>query len=568
MMKRTMQRVVKRSLLWVLLLMSTTAYAQDVSYQIISEKDTTVSITINGIKLGSRDIHRYMYSFQSVDAEGLPVNVSAAVWVPSEIYNGSVPCDGVVLYNHFTHLKATERVSVVGEQLCNAILSSPMKPNYVFVISDYLGFGLTENRPQAYLCGKTNSRNSLDGLLAARKLMNDYHIPQGKYLFNMGYSQGGTESMFAARLCDEEYKDKGITFDKTFSGGGPLDFQKVYTEMVRIGRTSIPSAVVLMLVSLNENYHMGLNYKEVFQDPIASHIDDWILSKDYTEAELRKMIGSDSLKHFLQPAYMDMESEPAKALLKKLKEISLTTDWNPDVTQHYYIEHSRHDDYVPIQSSRTIFSWMREKGFTTSLVPGKTNLQTNTAVFKLGHEASAVVWLIQTAAAIQAWPVLYYEGELNRYYNDLVKDLNLLKAIKLLESMGIDLRKLFRNQEKKEVQALLKELKDGHGQLRRSGFSDVMDILSQLSEILAKVDLTLQDFVEMLDDSGITIPDLIEAYDYLTKDPAKEQEGGRSPAAATYLIRHYEQVMAAWLLTGGIDVQYDKWGWNNLNNEE
>lgn len=563
-----MQWVLKRSLLWVLLLMVPAAYAQDVNYHIISEKDTTISITINGIKLGSRDIHRYMYSFQSVDAEGLPVNVSAAVWVPAEIYNGTTPCDGVVLYNHFTHLKATERVSVGGEALCNAILSSPMKPNYVFVISDYLGFGLTENRPQAYLCGKTNSRNSLDGLLAARKLMNDYHIPQGKYLFNMGYSQGGTESMFAARLCDEEYKDKGITFDKTFSGGGPLDFQKVYTEMVRIGRTSIPSAVVLMVVSLNENYHMGLNYKEVFQDPIASHIDDWILSKDYTEAELRKMIGSDSLKHFFQPAYMDMESEPAKALLKKLKEISLTTDWKPDVTQRYYIEHSRHDDYVPIQSSRTIFSWMREKGFTTSLVPGKTSLQTNTVVFKLGHEASAVVWLIQTAAAIQAWPVLYYEGELNRYYNDLVKDLNLLKAIKLLESMGIDLRKLFKNEKKEEVQAFLNELKDSRGQLRRSGISDAMDILSQLTKMLATVDLTLQDLIEMLDDSGITILDLMEAYDYQTKAPAAVQEAGGSSAAATYLIRHYEQVMAAWLLTGGIDVQYDKWGWNYLNNEE
>ena len=549
-------------------LIATTAYAQDVNYNIISEKDTTVNIIISGVKLGSRDIHRYMYSFQSVDAEGKPVNVSAAVWVPSEIYNGTAPCDGVVLYNHFTHLKATERISVGGEELCNALLSSPMKPNYVFVINDYLGFGLTENRPQAYLCGKTNARNSLDALLAARKLMNDYNIPHGKYLFNMGYSQGGTESMFAARLCDEEYKDKGITFDKTFSGGGPLDFEKVYTEMVRVGRTSIPSAVVLMVVSLNENYHMGLNYKEVFQDPIGSHIDDWILSKAYTEAELRKMIGSDSLKHFFQPAYMDMESEQAKALLKKLKEISLTTDWKPDVTQHYYIEHSRHDDYVPIQSSRVIFSWMREHGFTTSLVPGKTNLQTNTAVFKLGHEASAVVWLIQTAVAIQAWPVLYYEGEQNRYYNDVVKDLNLLKAIKLLESVGIDLRKLFKNEKKEEVQAFLQELhKDGSAQLRRSANSSFIDIFNQLTNILSTVGLTTQDLTEMLEDSGITILDILEAYNYLTGDSAEVQVAAGSSAALINLIRHYEQTMAAWLLTGGIDVQYDKWSWNNLNSE-
>ena len=35
------------------------------------------------------------------------------------------------------------------------------------------------------------------------------------------------------------------------------------------------------------------------------------------------------------------------------------------------------------------------------------------------------------------WPVLYYEGEQNRYYNNVVKDLNLLKAIKLLEGIGL-----------------------------------------------------------------------------------------------------------------------------------
>lgn len=523
-------------------MIAATAIAQDVNYNIISEKDTTVSITVNGIKLGSRDIHRYMFSFPSVDAEGQPVTVSAAVWVPSEIYNGTAPCDGVVLYNHFTHLKATERISVGGEELCNAMLASPLKPNYVFVINDYLGFGLTENRPQAYLCGKTNARNSLDGLLAARKLMNDYHIPQGKYLFNMGYSQGGTESMFAARLCDEEYKDQGITFDKTFSGGGPLDFEKVYTEMVRIGRTSIPSAVVLMVVSLNENYHMGLNYKEVFQDPIASHIDDWILSKAYSEGELRKMIGSDSLKHFLQPAYMDMESEPAKALLKKLKEISLTTGWEPDVTQHYYIEHSRHDDYVPIQSSRVIFPWMRDHGFTNSIVPGKTNLQTNTAVFKLDHQKSAVVWLIQTAVAIQAWPVLYYEGEQNRYYNDVVKDLNLLKSIKLLESLGIDLRQLIKGDKNDTTDE-----------------NSIFDVMNEISKKLEPLGLDLVSLFEMMEDSGISLLDLMEAYNYLTSDTAEttSQDVIGNTEVPLYLLRHYEQILATWFLTAGLDVQYN-----------
>ena len=44
---------------------------------------------------------------------------------------------------------------------------------------------------------------------------------------------------------------------------------------------------------------------------------------------------------------------------------------------------------------------------------------------------------------MQAWPVLYYEGEQNRYYYNVIKDLNLMKVVKFIESMGIDLRKMF-----------------------------------------------------------------------------------------------------------------------------
>jgi len=536
---KTMKKIFSLLLLGA---MGMTATAQNVNYNIISEKDTTISVIVEDIKLGSRDIHRILYEFPSTDAESKPVNISGAVWIPSNVYDGSAPCDGVVLYNHFTHTKAAERASVVGEELCNGLLSSPLKPNYILVISDYLGFGITEDRPQAYLCGDINARSSLDGLVAARQLMEDMQIPQGKYLFNMGYSQGGTETMFVAKLRDMEYKDRGITFDKTFSGGGPLDFDKSYTEVVSNGQTAAPGGLVLLLVSLNENYHLGLDYKQVFKEPLASHIDDWILSKDYNLTEVRELIGSDSLKHYLQPDYLDINSEAAKVLRQKLKDITLTNGWEPDATQNYFIEHSRHDEYVPIQSVRNIFSWMKGKGFKKSIVPGKTNLQTNTAVFKLGHIASGIVWFIQTAAAIQVWPVLYYEGEQNRYYHDVVKDMNLMKAVKMLESLGVDLR----------------QIKGGGG-----GGGSFWDFITELAKTLAKVDLTIADLYEMLDDSGISITDVMEVYAYLSSTKAESvlQSAENNIEAPIYLMRQYEQALATWFLTAGIDVNYKTWGW-------
>lgn len=533
-----------RKILSLLLLMTSAlaVSAQDITYHILSEKDTTISCVIEGINIGSREIHRILYEYPSKDVEGNTVTISGAIWVPSNIYDGSAPCDGVVLYNHFTHTKATEQVSVYGEEICNGVLSSPLKPNYIFVISDFLGFGSTVDRPQAYLCGETNARNSLDGLLAGRQLMNDKDIPQGKYLFNMGYSQGGTETMFVAKLRDMEYKDKGITFDKTFAGGGPLDFEMAYTEMVEKGVSSYTVGLVLLLVSLNENYHLGLDYKQVFLEPVASHIDEWILSKKYDPFDLNSKIGTDSLKNIFQPDYLNINSEAAKSLCRKLNDITLVNGWEPDPTQHYFIEHSRHDTYVYIQSVRGIISWMEEKDFIPSIVPGKTGLQTNTVVFKVDHQISGFIWLIQTAAAIQFWPVLYYEGEQNRYYNDVVKDLNLLKVIKLLESWGIDLRHLLKGDD--------------------SGGS-FFDLLQKLSENLAKVDLTLSDAFEMLADSGISYTDLMEAYEYLTSDAAEARVAAaeENTEAPFYLLRLYEKTLVSWLLTGGIDVKYDAWGW-------
>ena len=532
--------------LLILGLASLTALADNAAYTIKFERDTTISVNLQGINLGSRDIHLIHYEYPSKDIEGKAVTISGSVWVPKNIYDGTDPCDGVILYNHFTQTKAIVQPSIYGEEVCNGLLASPLKPNYILVISDFIGFGSTVDRPQAYLCGDVNARNSLDGLVAARQLMQEHEIPQGKYLFNMGYSQGGTEAMFVAKLRDMEYQQ--ITFDKTFAGGGPLDFEKAYTEMVKAKRSSYVTGIVLMLVSLNENYKLGLDYKEVFLEPLASNIDEWICSKKYGPFEVNDKIGNDSLKFIIQPDYLDINSEPAKALREKLRDITLTNGWDIDPTQHYFIQHSRHDTYVGVQSVRSIVGFMTSGDkFKASLVPGKTGLQTNLITFKVDHQISGAIWAVQTAAALQLWPVIYYDGEQNPYYHNIVKDLTLLKAVKTLEGMGIDLRKLI----------------NGSGD---SG-GDIFSIYAKIEDMLKKVDLTFSDFIEMITDSGITANDLIEVITYLTTNPeaaarALDVSTYDETAPAFYLLRQYEQTLATWLLGAGLDVQYDKWGWS------
>ncbi len=541
-------------ILMVLMFSVLSSTAQD-AYRIISERDTTVKAQLGGsFSFGSREVKYIVYEYPSTDADKKAVTISGVIMIPSNILDGSVPCDGVIMYNHYTIGSPEDAPSKGGKGLeaISGMLSNPLKPNYIVVASDYIGYGSSIDHNVSYICGDTNGRNSLDGLLAARQLFEDRQIPQGKFLFNMGFSQGGTESMFAAKLTDTEAKYKGIRFDKTFSGGGPLDFEQIYSDYVKRDACDDVADVVLMLISVNENYHLGIDYKNIFKEPMASKAMEYFKAKDKSVVSEIGVTSMDSIHQVLQPDFMNLESAPAQKLRAKLKEISLTTGWEPDVTKNYYIEHSRHDNYVPIQSVRGIIPWMKSKGFTPSIVPGKTSLQTCTVVFKLKHQHSGIVWAIQTMAAIQFWPVLYYEGEQNRYYHDVVGDMNIMKVIKTLESWGIDLKKI---------------VNEGSLARRRMpSHYNAFDLIPNINDVLAKVGLTTDDLEEMCEDSGITQIDLVRVFAYLNTgiDPVPSSARGTTIEerieAPLYLLRSYEQQLASWFLLAGYDVNYDLWG--------
>lgn len=519
-------------------------------YRVIHECDTTVKAKLGGsFSLGSREVKHIVYEYPSTDADGNAVTISGVIMIPSNILDGSTPCDGVVMYNHYTIGSPEDAPSQGGDGLepMSVALASPLKPNYIIVASDYIGYGSSIDHDVSYICGDTNGRNCLDGLLAAKQLFDDRDVPQGKYLFNIGYSQGGTESMYAARLTDTEAKYKGIRFDKTFSGGGALDFEKIFRIYIERDKCDDLADVVLMIISVNENYHLGIPYDVIFKEPMASKALEYFHSKDKGVASAIGVTSMDRVSDILQPDFLNPENEYAQKFIAKLKDITITNGWEPDVTKNYYLAHSRHDNYVPIQSGRGMIPWMRDKGFTPSIVPGKTSLQTCTVIFKLNHQQAGIVWTIQTLAAIQFWPVLYYEGEQNRYYHDVVGDMNLMKVIKMLEGMGIDLKKIIKN--------------GGLSRMRQPERYTVFDLIPNIGETLAKVDLTTDDLEEMCDDSGITQTDILLAAAYLmSSSEARETVAEENIEAPLYLLRSYEQTLANWYMLAGYDVNYSLWG--------
>ncbi len=555
----------KRLILFLLVIVNVvlTTAAQSADYKIILESDTTVKTRAGGVTLSTRAVRRYVYEYPSKDADGKPVTISGVIMIPSNIVDGSAPCDGILLFNRATLGSPDDAPSTGNSELINGLIVNPLKPNYILIMSDFIGYGSSIDKPSFYHSGDVNARNSLDGLVAARKLLTDKQIPMGKYLFNLGFSQGGSETLYVAKLRDMEYKDKGITITKSFAGGGPTDYVIAYKEYVKRDWCEDCKDVVMMLISAVENLHLNIDYKDLFKEPLATGAKEYIKTKTKGTLSDYGVNMEDSLSHLIQPAYMDLESDQAKAFMAALEKINLMNGWDIDTTQRYFIEHSRHDNYVPIQCVRAIIPWMREKGFTPSLVPGKTNLQTNTLVFKANHTVSAIIWLIQTVAAIEVWPVLYYEGGQNRYYHNVVKDLNIMKVIKTLESWGIDLRKIIKGDNAPQLVA-------SHRANRSGALAAIMDFIPGIKDALAKIDLTPEDAEEMLEDAGITLEDVLQVAAYLFLSPSSAPSSDsvlsiypfdENVEAPVQLFQLYEQTLANWYMQGGINVEYEKWGW-------
>ena len=88
---------------------------------------------------------------------------------------------------------------------------------------------------------------------------------------------------------------------------------------------------------------------------------------------------------------------------------------------------------------------------------------------------------------------------------------------------------------------------------------------AEIQDALAKVDLTITNVIEMINDSGITGDDIMEVYEYIKN--AEDSSASETVMLSedvevpVYLLRYYEQTLADWLMLGGIDVQYDQWGW-------
>ncbi len=304
------------------------------------------------------DIVRQLLTYRSTDQHGDSVLLSGCLYLPKE---GEIK--GIIVANHYTVCSNKE---VPSESL--VIESIFCEKGYAVLMADYLGYGITKDRPHPYLHRETGARTVLDlvlqmvpqpetvkkkgcrkkekqprFMLAGRELLTDS-------LILIGYSQGAAVTLALQALIQEQYANQ-LHISRTFVGGGPYDIASMYDEWVEKDLTSIPAAIPLTILGMDAGENLHLDLSHLFKDSLLAHYDEWILTKKYTLNHIARLMGSRRLSDNMPPSGMDKTDPETHRFYDAMQRQSLL-NFKPQTP--LYLFHSKDDKWVPFSSSERL----------------------------------------------------------------------------------------------------------------------------------------------------------------------------------------------------------------------
>ena len=283
------------------------------------------------------------YTYRSADPQGKPVELSALIYIPKAALDGT-ELSGICLANHGTIASNAECPTMKGQ-----FEGAFAWKNFAILMPDYYGFGVSADRPQAYLDAETTARGNIDAYLAAVQLLKDLDVTIPSDLYSFGYSQGGFNSMANLKYVSQ-HPELDISFRKVMCGGSPFDVELTWDAYTKgLFRNAI-AFVPMTVVSINESQQLGLPYSSLFKGDLLQNWQEWILSKDYTISQINRKIGTDGLSGILNDDFMAGTGSAYDSIMAVCRRYSLTSGWIPPSGTDIILYHSKGDDTVPFDN--------------------------------------------------------------------------------------------------------------------------------------------------------------------------------------------------------------------------
>lgn len=288
----------------------------------------------------SRKVHQISGTYRSIDQNGDSITLSGKIVLPEK---GEVK--NILLVSHYTIGANFEAPSQ-----CFPLEGIMAGHGYAVIHSDYIGYGITRDKPHPYMAGELTATNVIDLYYAALPYLQAIgRAPKDSAIYLMGYSQGGATTMTVQYLLERDHPD--VVIRRNFAGAGPYDLAATYDKWMKDDITGIPCAVPMIIQGMNVADDLNLDYSIFFQPKLLETYDQIINSKQYTVAQMGKLIGANRLSEIVTAECRDKRTTDSFKLYRALMRNSIVQCfWTPQAP--VYMFHSQDDDTVPFVNSQ------------------------------------------------------------------------------------------------------------------------------------------------------------------------------------------------------------------------
>lgn len=266
---------------------------------------------------------------------------------------------GIVVANHHTIGSDIEAPS--SSLFTESIFT--MK-GYAVIMPDYVGYGLSRDKVHPYLHWRSAAQTAIDLLNCMPELLDYYGYSYPTDVVVEGYSQGAAVALGVTRMIEENqtvaldnHKTIKWSVRKLYAGAGPYDPAETYTYSIEQNMTGIPAAIPLIILGFDDAYNLGIDMENFFLEPLLSHYEEWVLSKEYTVQEISLMMGSTRMSDLMTTESMDIHAPSSKTLYDALRQNS-NADYN--LNSPAYFLHSLDDQVVPLINSYNLQSQLSD----------------------------------------------------------------------------------------------------------------------------------------------------------------------------------------------------------------
>ena len=228
-----------------------------------------------------------------------------------------------------------------------SFFSNAASAGYIFVIPDYLGFGISDNIVHPYYRSDITGQTIVDMIKATKELAAIEGYNFNGDVFLSGYSEGGFATM-SAHYNMEKNNYSGLNLVASAPASGGYDITGMLDYFISKETYHVPYYIAYVAMGYKTSYDWSLPLSSIFNEPYASIIPEYFNGK-YSGYEINSVLSDDMSElltsNFINNIYTDAD---LKIIIDAFEENNLD-QWVPKNKMIMY--HGTDDITVPYQNS-------------------------------------------------------------------------------------------------------------------------------------------------------------------------------------------------------------------------